>query len=92
MYSEILRLSLLTKENLTSVERAYLDKISDRKGLGREFAKSLEKNIRMDLGLPSMDYAEKIREGASGVSGEKRLERKTGPGNMEKAEVDGKHR
>ncbi|MFH1489253.1 MAG: protein kinase, partial [Pseudomonadota bacterium] len=89
MYSELLRLSLLTKENITSVERAYLDKISDRKGLGREFAKSLEENIRRDLGLPALDFAGEIREGAAGVFGEKKLDREADPSEMEKTEVSG---
>jgi serine/threonine-protein kinase len=53
MYSELLRLSLMTKEDITSAERGYLEKISRKRGLGPESAKELEENIRKEIGLSS---------------------------------------
>lgn len=52
MYSELLRLSLLTKDSITPAERAYLDSIARKKGLSPEEAKTLEKNMRKEMGLP----------------------------------------
>jgi serine/threonine protein kinase len=57
MYSELLRFSLLTKNNITSSERSYLDKIASRKGLAPQEAKALEINMRKEMGLPSLDFA-----------------------------------
>jgi serine/threonine-protein kinase len=50
MYSELLRFSLLTKNNITASERSYLDKIASRKGLAPEEAKALEINMRKEMG------------------------------------------
>ena len=52
MYSELLRLSLSTKENISSIERTYLEKIFRRRGLDPEGAKAMEENIRREMGLP----------------------------------------
>lgn len=62
MYSELLRFSLLTKYNITSSERSYLDKIASRKGLAPEEAKALEMNMRKEMGLPSLDFAKEYEE------------------------------
>ncbi|UCF56552.1 MAG: serine/threonine protein kinase [Deltaproteobacteria bacterium] len=55
MYSELLRFSLLTKDEITSAERAYLDKIAARKGLGPKEAKALEINMRKEMRLPPLN-------------------------------------
>jgi hypothetical protein len=57
MYSELLRFSLLTKNEITSSERSYLDKIASRKGLAPEETKALEIRMREDMGLPPLDFA-----------------------------------
>lgn len=57
MYSELLRFSLLTKNDITSSERSYLDKIASRKGLAPEEAKALEIRMRQEMGLPTLDFA-----------------------------------
>jgi serine/threonine protein kinase len=57
MYSELLRFSLLTKNDITSSERSYLDKIASRKGLAPEETKALEIRMREDMGLPPLDFA-----------------------------------
>jgi hypothetical protein len=54
MYSELLRLSLLGKKEITPSERVYLDEIAAEKSLSREEARSLEKNIRKEMGLPPL--------------------------------------
>jgi len=62
MYSELLRLSLLTKSYTNSVERAYLDKIAERKGLSPEEAKALEINIRKEMRFPPLDFAKEYKK------------------------------
>jgi serine/threonine protein kinase len=62
MYSELLRFSLLTKNNITSSERSYLDKIASRKGLAPEEAKALEIGMRKEMGLPSLDFIKEYRD------------------------------
>jgi serine/threonine-protein kinase len=62
MYSELLRFSLLTKDDITSSERAYLDKIASRKGLAPEEAKALEIGMRKEMGLPSLDFAKAYKD------------------------------
>ena len=62
MYSELLRFSLLTKNNITSSERSYLDKIASRKGLAPEEAKALEISMRKEMGLPSLDFTKEYRD------------------------------
>jgi serine/threonine protein kinase len=57
MYSELLRFTLLTKNDITSSERSYLDKIASRKGLAPEEAKALEIRMREEMGLPALDFA-----------------------------------
>ncbi|MBN1102033.1 MAG: serine/threonine protein kinase [Deltaproteobacteria bacterium] len=54
MYSELLRLNLLGKKEITPSERAYLDEIAAKKSLSREEARSLEENIRNEMGLPPL--------------------------------------
>jgi len=61
IYSELLRLSLLAKRQVTPAERAYLDKIARSKGLTPEEAETLEINIRNELGLPPLNLAEEYR-------------------------------
>lgn len=56
MYSELLRLSLLTKKELSPSERASLDDIAERKGLRPNEALSLEIRIRNEMGLPPLDF------------------------------------
>jgi len=62
MYSELLRLSLLTKSYTSLTERAYLDKIAERKGLGPEEAKSLEINIRKEMRLSPLDFTKEYKK------------------------------
>ena len=62
MYSELLRFSLLTKNDITSSERSYLDKIASRKGLAPEEAKALEISMRKEMGLPSLDFTKEYRD------------------------------
>jgi serine/threonine protein kinase len=62
MYSELLRFSLLTKNDITSSERSYLDKIASRKGLAPEEAKALEIGMRKEMGLPSLDFIKEYRD------------------------------
>ena len=68
MYSELLRFSLLTKTNITSSERAYLDKIASRKGLAPEEAKALEINMRKEMGLPRLDFAKEYENAFNDLS------------------------
>jgi serine/threonine protein kinase len=56
MYSELLRLCLLTKKSITPAERNHLDKIALMKGLMPEEAVSLENSIRNELHLPHLDF------------------------------------
>ena len=62
MYSELLRFSLLTKNNITSSERSYLDRIASRKGLAPEEAKALEISMRKEMGLPGLDFTKEYRD------------------------------
>ena len=62
MYSELLRLSLLTKKDLTLAERAYLDKIAERKRLSPEEARDLEINIRKEIRLPPLDFIKEYKK------------------------------
>jgi serine/threonine protein kinase len=61
IFSELLRLSLLPKPEMTWLERNYLDEIARKKGLGWEESKKLEKNIRRELGIPPLDFAAEYR-------------------------------
>jgi serine/threonine protein kinase len=61
MYSELLRLSLLTKREFSPSERAYLDDIAGRKGLRPEEALSVEIHIRNEMGLPRLDFAREYK-------------------------------
>lgn len=61
MYSELLRLSLLGKKEITYLERVHLDRIARRKGLGPEEAGILEANIRRELRLPGLDFEAEYR-------------------------------
>ncbi|MFC1822702.1 serine/threonine protein kinase [Thermodesulfobacteriota bacterium] len=54
LYSELLRHSLLSKNDITQEERSYLSKIAVQRGLGLEEMRALEDNIRMELGLPKL--------------------------------------
>jgi serine/threonine-protein kinase len=51
LYSELLRLSLLAKKEITPEERAYLDGIARLRGLEPEESEALEKSIRRQMGL-----------------------------------------
>ena len=62
MYSELLRLSFLTKRYTSLAERAYLDKIAERKGLGPGEAKRLEINIRKEMRLPPLDFTKEYKK------------------------------
>lgn len=57
IFSELLRLSLLPKPEMTWLERNYLDEIARKKGLGWEESEKLEKNIRRELGIPPIDFS-----------------------------------
>jgi serine/threonine protein kinase len=61
IFSELLRLSLLPKPEMTWLERNYLDEIARKKGLGWEESEKLEKNIRRELGIPPIDFAAEYR-------------------------------
>jgi serine/threonine protein kinase len=61
MYSELLRLSLLTKKEFSPSERSHLDDIAARKGLRPEEALSLEVHIRNEMGLPRLDFFREYR-------------------------------
>lgn len=61
MYSELLRLSLLSKKEITPSERAYLDENAGKRGLSPEEARTLETNIRMEMGLPALDFLREYR-------------------------------
>lgn len=61
MYSELLRLSLLSKKDITPTERAYLDENARRRALTPEEARTLEINIRTEMGLPPLDYLREYR-------------------------------
>jgi serine/threonine protein kinase len=65
IFSELLRLSLLPKPEMTWLERNYLDEIARKKGLGREASENLEKNIRRELGIPPLDFAAEYRRAFS---------------------------
>jgi serine/threonine-protein kinase len=56
MYSELLRVSVLTKTDITLAERVYLDEIAGKKGLGVKEAEALEINIRLEMGLSPLDF------------------------------------
>lgn len=56
MYSELLRVSVLTKTDITLAERVYLDEIAGKKGLGVKEAEALEINIRQEMGLTPLDF------------------------------------
>jgi len=62
MYSELLRLSLLTKNDITLAERVNLDKIAEIKGLSQEEAEALEVNIRKEMMLPSLDFKKEYKK------------------------------
>jgi hypothetical protein len=62
MYSELLRLGLLTKDNFTFVERDYLDKIAEKKGLSPKGAEALEINIRKEMKLPPLNFSKEYRK------------------------------
>ena len=57
MYSELLRVSVLTKTDITLAERVYLDEIAGKKGLGVKEAETLEINIRQEMGLSPLDFS-----------------------------------
>lgn len=61
MYSELLRMSLFTKREITPSERAYLDEIAQKKSLTAQQAHSLEVNIRNEMGLPALDFTREYR-------------------------------
>jgi len=61
MYSELLRLGLLTKNNFTYAERDYLDRIAEKKGLTSKEAEALESNIRKEMRLPPLDFSKEYR-------------------------------
>ncbi|MEW6665004.1 MAG: serine/threonine-protein kinase [Thermodesulfobacteriota bacterium] len=61
MYSELLRLALLSKKEITPTERAYLDEYAGRRSLTPEEASALEINIRMEMGLPALDFKREYR-------------------------------
>ncbi len=61
MYSEILRISLLSKSTITPEERAYLDKIALKRGLSIEDAQALEKNVRKEINSTALDFATEYR-------------------------------
>ena len=61
MYSELLRLSLVTKNDITLSERAQLDKISEIKGLHQEEAEAMESNIRKEMRLPPLDFTKEYK-------------------------------
>jgi serine/threonine-protein kinase len=56
MYSELLRVSVLTKTDIALAERVYLDEIAGKKGLGVKEAEALEINIRQEMGLSPLDF------------------------------------
>jgi serine/threonine protein kinase len=62
IFSELLRLSLLPKPEMTLPERNYLDEIAHKKGLGREEAERLEINIRRELGISPLDFASEYQK------------------------------
>lgn len=51
LYSELLRLSLMSKGDISKAERTYLERIAGKKGLSPEEAKALEAGIRKELGI-----------------------------------------
>jgi serine/threonine protein kinase len=60
-YSELMRLSLLVKSEVTLAERVYLDEIAIKKGLLHKEADGLEMNIRNELGLPPLDFSKEYK-------------------------------
>jgi serine/threonine-protein kinase len=67
MYSEILRLCLLSKSDISLRERVYLDRIAKRKGLAPQEAKALEINIRKEMRLPPLDFSREYRKSFMGL-------------------------
>jgi serine/threonine-protein kinase len=63
MFSELLRMSLLSKREITPSERAYLDRIVRKKSLSLDEARALEANIRRELGLSPVDFAAEYKAG-----------------------------
>lgn len=61
MYSELLRLSLVTKNDISLAERGQLDKIAEIKGLHQEEAEALESNIRKEMRLPPLDFTKEYK-------------------------------
>lgn len=57
MFSELLRLCLLSGRVLTPSERSYLDRIAQKKGLSLKEARVLEKRIRKETSLPPANFA-----------------------------------
>lgn len=53
LYSELLRLSFLCKEEISKTERDYLDRLARQRGLSRSEAAVLEEGIRKELRLVS---------------------------------------
>jgi serine/threonine protein kinase len=68
IFSELLRLSLLPKPEMTWLERNYLDEIARKKGLGREASENLEKNIRRELAIPPLDFVAEYRRAFSDLA------------------------
>jgi serine/threonine-protein kinase len=66
MFSELLRFSLLTKSDITAIERAHLDQIAKKRGLSAHEIKTIESNIRKEMGLPPMDFMEEYRNALRG--------------------------
>lgn len=56
MYSELLRMGLVTKQKISVEERAYLDRIADARGFRPDAARALEAGIRKEMGLPPLDF------------------------------------
>jgi serine/threonine-protein kinase len=83
MYTELLRLSLLSKKEISPVERAYLDENAGKRGLTAEEALALETSIRMEMGLPAPDFLREyrvalgqlLRKGRGGEVGRAELDR-----------------
>jgi serine/threonine-protein kinase len=67
MFSELLRFSLLTKSDITAIERAHLDQIAKKRGLTAPEIKAIEGNIRKEIGLPPMDFMEEYRNALQGM-------------------------
>jgi eukaryotic-like serine/threonine-protein kinase len=63
MFSELLRMSLLTKRQISASERAYLDRFARKRSLSLDQAQALEANIRKEIGLAPVDFAAEYRDG-----------------------------